>query len=112
MVVSLPTMVKHVLVMASRRLNEGGENMKLKTVLILALMLAASATTYRIYDANQVVMPKYIVRPRPDGSQAVYDSRQIVIPKYIIKPNYDGSSSVYKAGKPVLPVYRIEKRGK
>ena len=87
--------------------------MKLKTFLTLvALMVAASATTYRIYDSKQVVIPKYIVKPRPDGSQAVYDSRQIVIPKYIIKPNYDGSSSVYKAGKPVLPVYRIEKRDK
>ena len=86
--------------------------MKLKTVLILALMLAASATTYRIYDSNQVVIPKYIVKSRPDGSQAVYDSRQIIVPKYIVRPNHDGSSSVYEAGKPVLPLYRIEKGGK
>jgi len=86
--------------------------MKLKVFFTLALMLAASATTYRIYDSNQVVIPKYIVKSRPDGSQAVYDSRQIIVPKYIVRPNYDGSKSIYEAGKPVLPVYRIEKRGK
>ena len=86
--------------------------MKLKTFLILALMLAASATTYRIYESSQVVIPKYIVKSRPDGSQAVYDSRQIIVPKYIVRPNHDGSSSVYEAGKPVLPVYRIKKRDK
>ena len=86
--------------------------MKLKLFLTLALMLAASATTYRIYDSRQIVIPKYIGKSRPDGSHAVYDSRQIVVPKYIIRPNYDGSSSVYEAGKPILPLYRIEKGGK
>lgn len=77
--------------------------MKFKTFLILALMLAASATP-RIYDLKQVVIPKYIIKSRPDGSSAVYDARHIVVPKYIIRDN-----KVYPSGKPVLPLYQLNK---
>jgi hypothetical protein len=80
----------------------------MRNTVILAILLAMTA----VYTSDQIIVPKYITKSRPDGSIAVYDSRQIVVPKYIVTPNYDGSKSIYEAGNPVLPIYRIEKRGK
>lgn len=77
--------------------------MKFKTLLILALMLAATATTYQIYDSNQVVISKYTVNQRSDGTLAVYPTGKPVLPKYIIK-----GDKVYPSGKPVLPIYDIK----
>ena len=63
-----------------------------------------------VYEPNSV-FPKYYVDKSPQGEYRVYDSNQIVVPKYIVKPSPTGAGyKVYPAGKPVLPLYRIEKR--
>lgn len=74
----------------------------MKKIIQIALIVAVTAS---VYQTGKPVVPKYRIEHRYDGSIAVYDARQVVIPKYIIRDD-----RVYPAGKPVIPLYRLDKR--
>jgi hypothetical protein len=67
-----------------------------KTIFTLIFLVAttALADTYHVYDADQLVIGRYLVRQIPGTSTYhVYDLDQIVIPKYIVRPTYPGSNN-------------------
>ena len=79
----------------------------MKKVVLLAIVVVALGANAlgqdkgRVYESGQVVVPKFYLQSRPDGSTAVINPRKsMILPQYIIKP--DGR--IYKAGNPVLPV--------
>ena len=83
----------------------------MKKAALLALVLIAFGTktfgqdqkVYRVYDSQQVAVPKYYVKQRPDGSKAVIDPKHsMILPKYIVK---DGR--VYNPSKSmIVPQYK------
>jgi len=57
----------------------------------------ANGHSYKVYCPNRVLVPKYEVVKRADGTLAVYESGKPLIPIWIIKPNRYGSGyNVYK----------------
>ena len=81
---------------------------KLITILlVLAFVGIARAAEYKIYDAGKPVVPKYVVKSRPDGSYAVYPSGKPLIPQYIVRPAPDGSYTIYEPRNPVVPQQRV-----
>jgi hypothetical protein len=66
--------------------------MKFKVFLSLVLILLTASTAladqYHVYDAeDSLLIPKYVVQDKPDGSRFVYDPKHsLVVPKYVIKP--------------------------
>lgn len=67
---------------------------------------------YKVYTPQQVVVPKYEVKPRPDGSYAVYPAGKSVVPIKIIKPAPVGPGQsgykIYPSGKPVIPIGEVK----
>jgi hypothetical protein len=86
-------------------------NYRLIATVLLALPLLPSIaegdSAHRVYPSGKPVLPKYIVRPSPNGTYKVYDAKQVVVPKYIVKPLADGKFKVYEAGRPVLPIKEV-----
>ena len=87
---------------------------RLIVTVLLALPLLPSIAEgggySKVYPSGEPVLPRYIVKPSPDGTYKVYDAKQVVVPRYIVKPSPDRKSyKVYKAGKTVVPVYEIKK---
>lgn len=86
--------------------------MKSRTVVAVLLALASTAFAsekkeYRVYESGKPLLPSYIVKERPDGSQAVYDVRKpregYLVPRYIVR---DGK--VYDSAHPVLPLGKVD----
>ena len=78
---------------------KGGETMKLKVFLILALMLAWSGA---IYEPGKPITPTHYYRQDPNGTIRVYRSDQILVPTHIVKPTRDGYK-VYRSNQIVIP---------
>ena len=65
--------------------------MRFKVVLSLISILFAApvwADQYHVYDAkDSLVVGRYIVQDKRDGSKFVYDATDsLIIPKYVVKP--------------------------
>jgi hypothetical protein len=80
----------------------------MRSKFITAAALAGDRKEYRIYDPAKPVLPSYVVKERPDGSQAIYDVRKprerYLLPRYIVR-----GGKVHQAGEPMLPVKKFRR---
>ena len=88
--------------------------MRTKLLLIVAVVLGLTlivvsgygTQTGSIYKSNSIV-PEYYVEKDYSGEIRIYDVDQVVIPKLILRPTKDGFKA-YEPGKPLIPLFEIK----